>query len=283
MDDVMQGMARRADPPDENGRSNAYVPVFLLIQLGVCVLLTLFDTAMAYHLKEALLYSQDGLWMMLPVVLMGFLLQTWFKRLKKHGFFRWMLPCISASGLMLTELLMLGNLLMELLTYFVWSITLPLLMGLLLAEVPGFIKTKGLAIRIAALSLAAMAFALAILFWPRYFSGKAELSPDDRLMYYTPEGERSFMRAQEDEGFLPVIKWMRVTPCIRGFDWDAERGVLLRLNEEYVLSACHDTAPAIYRYDGPLKDFAGERLCYRVYGYPALYTELKTAATCTEG
>lgn len=282
MDDAAKGSAPRENNSVGNGRDNSHVAIFLLIQLGICVLLTLFDTAMAYHLKEALLYSQDGLWMMLPVVLMAFLLQTWFKRLKKHGFVRWILPCISALGLVLTELLMLGNLLMELLTYFAWGITLPLLMGLLLAEVPDFIKAKRRRIRIAALSLTAVAFAIAILFWPRYFSGKAELSPDTRLMYYAPEGERSFMRAQEDEGFLQVIKWMRVTPCLFPPQWGEDSGVLLRLNDGYVLAAGRQSPPVIYEYTGELEHFSGETPRFSVYGYPTLYIELFTRAQWEE-
>ncbi len=258
------------------------LPILILAEILFSLALALFDTAMAYHVEELLLYTNSNLPIALGIAFAAFLLQLCLVRMRKYRWLRWLLPCFSAAGLLLSELLWLGGGMAQLLTYFTWGVSLPVLLGAGLAAIPPYVKAQRPAVRIAAVSFAILIAVAVFAFWPRYFSSKAELAPETRLLHYTPEGEREWMAARSEDGFFPSIQWVRVTPSIRGFDYSAERGVLLRLNGEYVLSACHDTAPAIYRYDGPLEDFAGEGLCYRVYGYPALYTELKTAATWEE-
>lgn len=260
-------------------KQDGRIAVLILAAILFSLVLALLDTAMAYHVEELLLYTNSNLPIALAILLVAFLLQLWFRRIQKHRWLCWLLPCLAVAGLLLSELLWLGGGMARLLTYFTWGVSLPVLLGAGLAVIPPYVKAQRRAVWIGALSLVILAAVAVFAFWPRYFGDKAELAPETRLLHYTPEGEREWMTAHSEEGFYPAIRWMRVTPGIRDFDWDAERGVLLRLNGEYVLSACHNAAPAIYRYDGPLEDFAGEDLRWRVYGYPALYTELKTAAT----
>ena len=255
-----------------------------LALLVVCILLALPATgsSMQYHVGELLRYTNDYFFFLFPVLLIGFGVQLWLNRPKKYRWPAWILLCFAAAGLLLAEVIWLGGGWNRLLTSFIWVVCFPLLLGSILAILFDFVRLQNRTVQIAATGLLAVVLIASTTFWPRPLSEKIDLMLDSRLLYFEPEGERDWMQAREEEELMRLVQWAKVTPCFSHPDWDAERGILLRLNAEYILLAPHNETPTIYEYAGELDRFAGGTPRWNVYGYPALYGELRTAANRIE-
>lgn len=255
-----------------------------IASLVVCILLALPATgsSMQYHIGELLRYTNDYFIFLLPVLLAGFGVQLWLNRVKKYRWSAWFPLCFAAAGLLLAEVIWLGGGWNRLLTNFIWVICFPLLLGSILAILFDFVRLQNRTVQIAAASLLVILLIACTAFWPRPLSGKFELAPGSRMLYFEPEGEQSWLVARDTQELSLLIQRSKVTPCFSQPDWDAERGILLRINAEYILLAPHNETPYIYEYTGELDQFAGGTPRWNVYGYPALYGELHTAANWIE-
>ena len=75
------------------------------------------------------------------------------------------------------------------------------------------------------------------------------------------------------------IQFAKMSPSNAAPSWNEDDCILLRLNDEFVLVAQDNSDPYVYKYSGPLNQFDGTDVCYRVFHYTALYMNLKLAGS----
>ena len=265
-----------------NTHSDSKRAVTAIVLLAVCVLLALpvMDTSMQYQIEELLKYNNHDLFafILIPLLLVGFGLQLWLNRWKKLRWAAWIPMSVAAAGIFLSELIWMGGGWDTLLSGIIWVFCFPLLLGSTSAVLLDFVRPQKRPVKLAAAGVILILFVATFAFWPRALNNKIEIDPESHMLYYEEEGAREWMRARDLQDLKNIVQWIEVIPCLSSPDWDDDRGILMRLNEEYILLAPHNETPYIYQYTGELDQFSGGKPKWNVYAYPAMYGELRTSA-----
>lgn len=262
-------------------------PVWVL-GLAIGVLLLLFclvsdDTATAHYLGSFFLSGDwhfRGILLGIAAVSLG--IQLALLRLRRFWWIAWLPLCLYALGLLYSETLWVKGGWDRFGSSMIWVAAFPAYFGAALATVlvPLLRQKKAVKLTVLALVLAVSAIA-AIWFWPRPLDSKLTLSPSPQVLYYDTDGALEPMLVTDSERLYEYLRWAKVSPCYAAPDWDAQRGLLLRLDSQHILVAPDYGTPYIYQYDGPLEAFDGEALRWAVPGYSDLYNNLRTVSSPT--
>lgn len=260
-------------------RKNLVIVSIVLLLAGIILALPMMDTATQYMIEETLKYSNDYMVFLLPVIFISFCLQ--FCWLNLHRWLCWLLPILSLVLIAVAELYWIKGGWDRLGSSFLWMIGFPMALGSCLATLLSVLLKQRRSVQItAALLMVAVLFS-GVIFWPRYLTGKIEIAPESRLLYFEPEGQFEWMQ-ERGKQFTELLSGVKVSPCLTSPDWDSERRVILRLDESHILVAHQNETPFIYEYAGALEEFEGGKAKWMVFGYPALYGELRKSANRTD-
>lgn len=247
--------------------SLALLAVFLLMALPV------FDTAMQYHIQEIVGDIVDYWMLLLPLAAVGFGLEWWFLRLRKAKWLKYLPVILPALVVVYAEVAWTAGGWNRIGSSVLWYASFPVLLG---SSCAALLKATLAQPRWAKMVVAAV-FAgfvlLAAIFWPKSLYKTIDMKPDLVMVEDDVRWEIS------QENLDVTLQFAKISICTSAPEWDPERCILLRLNENYILAAPYGDTPYIYEYAGALEDFSGKNVRYRVYSYPALYIELKTAST----
>lgn len=273
--------------PNLSGQAKAARPAVWILALALllaALLLVLpgMDTATRELAMSVLRYG-DGAGALLLFGAAGFGLQLWAERLRRFRRTVWLLPAFSAVLVAVSELIWQGGGWERLLSGFLTVFALPLMLGSSAAELFLLLCRQSARAKAAAAVALAAAVVLGFYFWPRPLGDKTEMALQARMLYFEPEEEGRWMQVRDPGALSGLLRRVKVTPCLSLPDWNGGRGVLLRLNDRCVLVARYDGSSWVCDYAGPLEEFDGGAPRWRIFGYSALYGELRTSADWAEG
>ena len=256
-------------------RRNLLIVSIVLLLVSIFLALPMMDTATQYMVEQTLKYSNDYIVFLLPVILLSFSLQFWL--FNKHRWLSWLLPILSFVLITAAELFWIEGGWDRLESTFFWIVGFPMVLGSCLAILSSALLKQNRSIQIAAVLIMVAVLLLGVIFWPRYLTEKIEIAPENRLLYFEPENNFEWMQ-EEGEKFTELLNGDKVSPCLSSPPWDNERGIMLRLDKNHILIAHQHDTPYIYEYAGELEEFDGGKPKWMVFGYPALYGELRMSA-----
>lgn len=258
------------------GLSLALIAIFMLMSLPV------FDTAMQYHIQEIIGGSiQDLLILILPLAIVGFVLEWWFIHLKKCRWLSLILLIVPSITLLLAEFAWASGGWDRFGSSILWSIGFPLLLGAALAALLKVTLSQPLWAKITVAAVLTVFVALTVFFWPKNIDSTIGLEPDTKLLAVYADGETEWL-VSSAEALEQELKFAKIAPCNSAPDWTENRCIIVRLNDLYVLVAPHADTPYVYEYSGALEDFNGQDVSYKLFNYSALYINLKTASSVQE-
>lgn len=246
-----------------------------LLFVNIFLALPMMDTAAQYMVEEILRYRNNYFNFLLPVLLISFYLQ--FGLFNKHCRLCWLLPIISFLIIVAAELFWIKGGWDQILSIMLWMAGFPMALGSCLAIILSMLLKQNRSIQIAAALIMVAVLLLGVIFWPRYLAEKIEIAPENRLLYFDPEDNFEWMQ-EKGEKFTELLNGVKVSPCLASPPWDNKRGIMLRLDENHILIAHQHDTPYIYEYTGALEEFDGGKAKWMVFGYPALYGELRISA-----
>lgn len=246
-----------------------------LLLVSIILALPMMDTATQYMVEETLKYSNDYMVFLLPVIFISFCLQLcWFNL---HRRLCWLFPILSLVLITEAEVFWMKGGWDRLGSALLWMVGFPMALGSCLATLLSVLLKQKRSIQItAALLMVAVLFSGAIL-WPRNLTEKIAIAPENKLLYFEPKNNFEWMQ-EKGEKFTELLYELKVSPRFSSPDWDNERGIMLRLDENHILIAHQNDTPYIYEYTGALEEFDGGKAKWMVFGYPALYGELRVSA-----
>lgn len=242
---------------------------------GCCVVfgLPVLDTAMGHMLGRVM--GDRSYTLLICVVGFGALAVQWLLLRAKGLWLRWVLPVASSAVLILAEgIWQLGGW-DQIASMLLWFAGFPVLLGAALAVYGRYIRQQSRGVQVLTAVCLSFAVVLAAACRPRLLNGKIELAPPSEALLFE-DGEVEWGMLRDPQAVLDSIFYMQVTPCVFAPEWDSQRGVLLRLNEDYVMVAHNGENPYVYRFAGPLEEFDGQGLKWKVWQWPAMYTNLRT-------
>lgn len=259
-----------------------------LVTLGigiVCVLLplALWDSCMRGTLEEIILYEEGSIWWLILGTALAVFLITWLPlRLKGWQILCWIVLAVSGGALVYSEMLWSEGGWSQLGAGILWMGAFPAYLGVLLtvlANISPFVSRR---VKLVCLAVVLTCGLLCLWFRPRPLTEKLTLDPDWSMCYYESDGTREMMKVKDAEAFRSALRWCKVSPCYSGEDWDDERGIIARLNDEFVVVAPHGEQPYVYEYSGALEGFSGETVRWKILNYSALYNELRQCGAWVE-
>lgn len=266
---------------NNNNKSHTYtnksVRIFSLAILAFSALLALppMDTAMRFMIVDTLRYNNGSWSFLIPITLICFCVQFWL--FNKHRKLCWILPLLSALFITLGEAIWLQVGWARLGSGFFWMVGFPMMLGSSTAILLPALWQASCLVQGVVTGLIVLFFVSGAIFWPRHLSAKIQITPDDRLLYFESREQSEWTQVRDKEGLVTLLSRIKVTPCLSSPSLDDKRGVMLRLNDNYVLVARHSDTSYIYEYVGDLEDFDGRNLKWKVFEFPALYSELLTS------
>ena len=273
-------MAKHNDQHVDSGKSNRHrsLWVFSLVLLFASFLLAFptMDTASQYMSEEILKYGDSYISFLLPVMLISFSIQFWL--FNKRRWLCWLLPVCSAILIAAAELYWMQDGWEALGSGFLWVLGFPMMLGSGMAVLLSVLHRQNRSIQLIVALLMAAVVMIGVVFWPRHLHKKIEILPEAKMLYFEQGDSFEWMQIKNREKIMELLNWVKVTPCLSAPDWDDERGIMLRLNESYILIAPHHDTPYIYEYAGELESFDGGGPKWMVFAYPALYGEIRTSA-----
>jgi len=273
-------MAKHNDQHVDSGKSNSHrsLWVFSLVLLFASFLLAFptMDTASQYMAEEILKYGDSYISFLLPVMLISFSIQFWL--FNKRRWLCWLLPVCSAILIAAAELYWMQDGWEALGSGFLWVLGFPMMLGSGMAVLLSVLHRQNRSIQLIVALLMAAVVMIGVVFWPRHLHKKIEILPEAKMLYFEQGDSFEWMQIKNREKTMELLNWVKVTPCLSEPAWDDERGIMLRLNESYILIAPHHDTPYIYEYAGELEEFDGGRPKWMVFAYPALYGEIRTSA-----
>lgn len=259
-------------------------PRILLVALGlaaVSLLLSLpvFDTALSFSLRE-LMTDGDYQRLALGILAVAFGLEYLFLRAKKWTGLKWGMILLPGVCLVIGELFWLAGDWDQIVGVILWWFGFPTLMGAALAV---FLRNlpKGRGARTALVIVCVLILVLCLIFWPRTLAEKMTLDIGEEMLLYDESGNTEWRTVRNPGQLEQMLHFCEIVWWPAGPEWGDNRGVLLRLNAEFIVAAEYGEVPCIYAYSGPLEDFDGTSAKWRFYYFPALYTELVTAGERT--
>ena len=271
-----------SETPETVKKSVHKNPVWMPVLLtGAAILfwsLTAFDAAIPYTLQLFTLETNgwaEGCFY-LAIVAAFFGIQWGLLRLRRFKWIAWLPILLVAVGLVYSEVSwsgggfgdrIFGNL--------ICIALLPAYLGISIAALAAPLLRQKPVVKRIALVCVAVALAAAFWLWPRPLSKMMEFAPGQYLLYFDKTGEYERKEITDPPLLKDNLRWAKASPCYTAPGWREERGLLVRLNSRYVLRAPHAGTPYLYEYSGPLENFDGASPRFILWGYYALYTNLR--------
>lgn len=250
--------------------------------VGISLILSLpvFDTSLSFNLRE-LLSDGDYQRLALGIMAVCFGVELLLLRAEKWTILKWIPVAFPVICLIPGELFWLMGGWDRLAGSILWWFGFPMLMGgglaVLVTHLPQNRRVRALLILLLVLGVV-----LGAIFWPRSLGEKLILEIPGPMLLTDPEGDAEWRSVDDPGRIRRMLHYAELVPAVFPPDWKDERCVLLRLNDEWILAAEYGQAPYVYYYSGDLAEFDGTGVKWRFYHFPALYTELVTAATTAE-
>lgn len=241
--------------------------------------LPVFDTVLSFSLRE-LMTDGDYQRLALGIFAVSFGLEYLFLRAKKWTGLKWSLILLPAACLVFGELFWFTGGWDQIAGLILWWFGFPTLMGAALAVFLGNLP-KSRKLRTVVVIAAVILVVMCAVFWPRTLAGQMTLDIGGEMLVYDTDDAAEWRTIRDPGQVEQMLHFSEIVWWPAAPDWKDNRGVLLRLNAEFIVAAENGEAPYIYAYSGPLEDFDGSGAKWRFYYFPALYTELVTAGERT--
>lgn len=241
--------------------------------------LPVFDTGLSYSLRE-LMMDGDYQRLALGILAVSFALEYLFLRAKKWTGLKWGLIVLPGVCLVLGEMFWLAGDWDRIVELIMWWFGFPTLMGAGLALFLGNLP-KSRKLRTVIVIAGVLILVLCAIFWPRTLAGDMTLEIGEEMLLYDTDGTMEWRTVRSPSQIEQMLHFCEIVWSPAAPDWKNSRGVLLRLNAEFIVAAEYGEVPYIYAYSGPLEDFDGSGAKWRFYYFPALYTELVSAGERT--